>query len=242
MESSLHRDLKSLYAGPAAQCEVSVDGYRIDAVARGRLVEVQHASLSAIRGKVHRLLENHRVTVVKPVIARKQLVQLDRPSGQEMARRYSPKRGTLLDVFEDLVYFVSVFPHPRLTLEVPLVEIEEWRYPAQGRRRSWKKDYGVDDQCLRDIVATERLRRASDLLKLIPAPLPETFDTAQLAGHLSVQRWVAQRIAYCLRECGTVDSVGKRGNSLVYRLKNRRATTRRVEGAVGSPGGSSISS
>jgi hypothetical protein len=99
-----------------------------------------------------------------------------------------------------------------------LVEIEEWRYPAR-RRRNWKKDYVVDDQSLREIVETRRLRRAADLLQLLPAPLPDQFDTAQLARHLNVHRWVAQRIAYCLRKCGAAESIGKRGNSWVYRSR-----------------------
>ena len=59
---------------PAAQCEVRLAGYRIDAVVDGELIEVQHGSLAAIRDKVHRLLEEHRVRVVKPIVARKMLV------------------------------------------------------------------------------------------------------------------------------------------------------------------------
>ena len=35
METSLHRELKLLYAGRKAQYEVSLAGYRIDAIARG---------------------------------------------------------------------------------------------------------------------------------------------------------------------------------------------------------------
>ncbi len=51
METSLHRELKRLYAGREARNEVSLDGYRIDAVARGRLFEIQHgaAARSATR-------------------------------------------------------------------------------------------------------------------------------------------------------------------------------------------------
>ena len=46
----------------------------------------------------------------------------------------------MLDLFEELVHFTRVFPHPRLTLEVVLVEIEEWRYPGHGRRRRWRRE------------------------------------------------------------------------------------------------------
>lgn len=220
MESSLHRQLKEIYAGARARCEVPLAGYRIDALRGNRLFEIQHASLSAIRGKVQQLLEEHRVTVVKPLIARKQLVQLAGPDGPEVARRYSPKRGTLLDVFHELVYFARVFPHTRLRLEVPLVEIEECRYaappPRRRRRRRWTKDYVIADQRLVRIVDTRRLQRSRDLLALLPVALPAEFDTQQLATLLGVQRWVAQRIAYCLRHCGAVEAVGKRGRSWVY--------------------------
>ena len=60
METSLHRDLKTLYAGKDAQFEVSLGGYRIDVMSGGRLVEIQHGSLAAIRDKVQALLNATR--------------------------------------------------------------------------------------------------------------------------------------------------------------------------------------
>src|SRR6266481_5436648 len=100
METTLHRQLKEHYsAAVGGLVEQRVGRYRIDVVIGRELVEIQLASLSAIRGKV-------------------------------VARRRSPKQGTVLDVFEELVHFTRVFPHRRLTLEVVLVEIEEWRVPG----------------------------------------------------------------------------------------------------------------
>lgn len=52
METSLHRQLKALYCAEASRQEVRVDGFRIDAVDRGRLIEIQQASLAALRHKV----------------------------------------------------------------------------------------------------------------------------------------------------------------------------------------------
>jgi hypothetical protein len=37
-----------------------------------------------------------------------------------------------------------------------------------------------------------------------------------LAEQLSVRRWVAQRIAYCMREMGGATEVGKQGNTRLY--------------------------
>ena len=78
METSLHRQLKAHYAAKAGQQEVVCGDYRIDAVRRGQLIEIQHGSLAAIRNKIARLLEDNRVKVVKPIVAKKYLVKLDK--------------------------------------------------------------------------------------------------------------------------------------------------------------------
>lgn len=218
METSLHRELKRLYGGRGARLEVPVGPYRVDAVCGERLVEIQHGALGAIRDKVRRLLEGHRVVVVKPIVVQKLLVKRAAKGGPVTGRRISPKRGRLLDLFDDLVHFTRVFPHRRLTLEVPLVEIEEWRYPGHGRRRRWRQgDHQVEDQRLVAVRSTHRLRTRRDLAELIGGPLPLVFHTGQLAELLEVERWVAQRIAYCLREMGAIRQVGKQRNALLYR-------------------------
>jgi hypothetical protein len=217
METSLHRDLKRLYAGEAAQCEVRLAGYRIDAVADGELIEVQHGPLAAIRDKIGKLLATHRVRVVKPIIARKLLVYRRRKGGRVIRRRLSPKRGQLLDLFDELIHFTRVFPHPRLALEAPLVEIEEWRYPGHGRRR-WRRDgdFQVEDQKLIAIHSQHRLDTIGDLAALVACPLPAPFHTAHLAAGLNIPRWSAQRIAYCLHRMGALQQIGKQRNAWLY--------------------------
>jgi hypothetical protein len=218
METSLHRQLKAHYAGDDGCVEVVCDGYRIDAVRGGELIEIQHGSLAAIRDKVRRLLKQHAVRVVKPIVAEKLLVKLAERGGAEIDRRRSPKRGTVLDVFDELVYFTRVFPHERLALEVVLVHVEERRYPGRGkRRRRSERDFQIEDQHLMRIVAEHRFATAADLLRLLPRRMPRQFHTAHLAERLNTPRWTAQRIAYCLRQMGAVEVVGKTGNAILYR-------------------------
>lgn len=217
METSLHRDLKTRYAGDGAQFEVPIGKYRIDVVSKDRLVEIQHGSLAAIRDKVRKLLDDYDVTVVKPIVVRKLLIKQSAKGGRVTERRLSPKRGTLLDLFDELIYFTNVFPHRRLTLDVPLVDIEEWRYPGHGRRRRWRhRDHQIEDQRLLEVRETHQLRTAADLAGLVSCSLPRPFHTGQLAESLSVDRWIAQRIAYCFRKIGTVHQTGKQGNARLY--------------------------
>lgn len=220
MESSLHRQLKTLYGGPARDLEVQVDGYRIDAVVRGRLFEIQQASLASLRIKVANLLQRHRVVVVKPLVSRKYLIRRDHSGGEVVSARYSPTRETVLNLFEDLVHFVSVFPHPRLTLEVVLTEQEEDRI-SRPRRRRRGPDFRVEDRRLVAVVSTHQLRTAADLRKLLPATLPREFSTEELAQHALIPRWLAQKMAYCLKKTGAVNVCGKQGNAWIYGVPRR---------------------
>ena len=228
METSLHKQLKSLYAGPDAATEVSVHGFRIDAIGkRGELIEVQHASLGALRNKAIKLLDHQprlRLRIVKPIVARKRIVTLSAPDGDVVRSRLSPKRGELLDLFEHLVHFTSVFPRQRLSLEIALIEAEEIRVDRLRKKRRRSKPYQQLDIRLVEVIETVSLKSNADLLRLLPiAQLPQpSFDTADLAAAMQRPRWFAQKVAYCLRNTGAAELMGKRGNSQLYRIRQRR--------------------
>lgn len=233
METSLHQQLKQLYAAADGQTEVRLDGYRIDALRGQQLVEIQLGSLSAIRSKVARLLRSHSVCVVKPLIARKSIFKRSSRRAAWGRARLSPKREQWLDLVHQLVYFCDVFPHPRLTIEVPLIEIAEHRleHTPRRRRRHWKR-FSVEDQLLLNVQSTYQLRQGSDLRSLVPEPLPAVFHTGHIAGALSADRWIAQRVAYCWRKVGIVDEVGRQGNARLYQFTD--AAVGNADGAGGS--------
>lgn len=227
METTLHRQLKELFAADPACREVQVDGFRIDAVDGDRLIEIQAASLGAIRDKVRTLLETHDVHVVKPLAARKYLIRRDRKQGRVVSSRYSPARQSIFHLFEDLVHFVGVFPHPRLSLEAVLTEQEEHRLPPRqrtGRRRRRRgRDYRVDDRLLVEVGERTVFKTAADLVSVLPDDLPSPFTTADVAASAGVPRWLAQKLAYCLRQTAAVDVLGKRGNAVLYEFREQRA-------------------
>ncbi|MFK7819866.1 MAG: hypothetical protein AB8G99_14185 [Planctomycetaceae bacterium] len=224
METTLHQQLKTLYA-TGDQKEVTLDQYRIDAIdEQGRLVEVQCAGLSAIRDKIRKLVKSHDVVVVKPIIMRKTLVKRNRKRGKIVSRRKSPSKGDVLDLFDDLIHFCTVFPHDRLTLELAFVEIEEHRLPPLKKRWT-RKRYRVEDRVLLDVIDRVQLTKATDLNDLLPNGLPVgSFTTRELAEQIDQPRWIAQKVAYCLRKTGAVEAVGKQRNAIVY----QEATTRKA--------------
>jgi hypothetical protein len=159
-------------------------------------------------------LPQHRIRIVKPVILNRRVVRRSRPDGMTLSSRRSPKRGELLDVFDDLIGVVRVFPHTNLEIEVLGVAIEEIRVP----RRRWP-GYRVADRCLGEIHETTSLVQAGDLWTLLPPGFSGrgAFTTHELASELGRPLSFAQRVAYCLRLTGAAHVIGKKGNRLIYR-------------------------
>jgi hypothetical protein len=226
METSLHRTLKERYgSGSEGRSEVSLAGFRIDAVdGAGLLVEIQSGPLGPLRAKLRRLLPEHRVRVVKPVVIERRIVRRARGEGPDLSARRSPKRGAVSDLFEDLVGLARDFPHPNLIIEVLAVAIDEIRIP----HRHWP-GYKVADRRLGAILGTSVLAQPADLWGLLPGHHDWTvpFTTADIARRIDRPLWFAQRVAYCLRLAGAARVVGKRVNQQVY--------TQAIAGPAGPP-------
>ena len=101
------------------------------------------------------------------------------------------------------------------SLEILLVREEEVR--CDDIRGSWRrKGLRIADHRLIDVLSQHVFREPSDSLSLIPNGLPDSFSTEELAKGIDQPRWVAQKMAYCLRHMGVIEVVGKEGNSLLY--------------------------
>lgn len=231
METTLHRQLKERYREPGSEIEVKLGRYRIDVVNGQRLMEIQRSGLSSIRDKIAKLLsDGYQVDVVKPLVSRKRLIKLNRKDGKEIDRRWSPLRGTILDLFDELIYFTRVFPHPNLTLITPLIQIDEIRYPGHGKRRRRRTgDFVVSDRMILEMDDAHTFQTVHDLHKLLPAKLPKEFDTQELADGLQVPRHQAQRIAYVMRKTGAAIETGKRGNAILCRLATKTESNRAMK-------------
>lgn len=213
-ETSLHADLKAWYAQEGDRIEAVVDGYIVDVVRGDLLIEVQTRGFSALTAKLTTLLESHPVRLVHPIARERWIVRVD-AHGEVVGRRKSPKRGRVEQVFAELVRFPALIHHPRFALEVLLTREEEVR--CDDGRGSWRrKGWSIADRRLLGVDARIRLDSADDLRALLPADLPRPFTTQDLAEGLGAPRRLAQQMAYCLREMGVIEAVGRRGRSLLY--------------------------
>jgi hypothetical protein len=180
------------------------------------LVEIQTANLSSIKRKMVTLARSHPVRLICPVAREKWIVRLAKDgSGDVLGRRKSPKRGAFEHVFAELVSFPKLVADANFSLEVLLVQEEEVRrYDGQRawRRRGWV----VHERRLLDVVGRRLFETPADLLALVPHDLAEPWTTSELAAAISQPRWLARKMAYCLRKLGVVEPVGKQGNAILY--------------------------
>lgn len=217
-EKPLHASLKQWYSRPGDVFEVPVDGYVVDLVRDdGLLIEIQTSGFSSMKAKTTRLLENgHRIRIVHPIPVEKTIVKVD-SDGTIISRRISPKHGSPADVFGELVSFPNLFAEGELEVDVVMTIEEEYRHHTP--ERSWRrKGWSVTERRLIDVDGSLLVTSAADLARLLPDSLPAEFTTADIAKQLRRPRRIAQQMAYCLRELGAIDVVGKQGNTIEYRL------------------------
>ena len=215
-EKPLHASLKEWYRQEGGRVEVAVDGFVVDLVRDGLLIEIQTRNFASMRRKLDRLLDSHMMRLVHPVAATKWIVKLDQ-DGSEISRRRSPKRGIAADVCEELVSFPSLLSHPNFTLEIALIEEEEIRRPDV--EKGWRRGgFVIEERRLVDVLETVELDSPEELLGLLPEGLPDPFTTADLADGLGRSRHLAREVAYCIRVSGAVETVGRDKRGILYQL------------------------
>jgi len=216
-EKSLHAALKQWYAQPGDQIEVKVDGYVIDLVRGGELIEIQTRRLGALRRKLISLLEHYPVRLVYPIAQEKWIVRKSGSGKKILGRRKSPKVGRLTDLFAELVSIPELINHPNLTLEIALIQEEEIRH-TDGRGSWRQRGQSIHDHKLLQVLETVTFKRKEDFLRFLPAGLEQPFSNQSLKEHSGGSIHAVRQMTYCLKKMGLIEQVGKNGNRLLFKI------------------------
>jgi hypothetical protein len=213
-ETSLHNELKHLYADPGDQVEVSMDGFIVDIFREGLVIEIQTGNFSAIKKKIQILLENYAVKLIYPIPASKWIVRVG-PENQRIGRRKSPKKGRLEHLFLELVRIPHLALNPNFMLEVLMIHEEEIR--INDGKGSWRrKGWSIQDRRLLGIFDEISFYSPQDYSQLIPEGLPSEFTSNELASELDIPVYLSRKMLYCLRIMEVVVVRGKRGRAYLY--------------------------
>jgi len=214
-ESSLHSEIKKWYFLKGDKLEVKVDDFVVDIVRGDLLIEIQTANFSAIKPKLLRLLNEHKVRLVYPIPRIKWIVHRLTATGETFGRRRSPKKGGLSDLFSELIRIPTLFSKGNFSIEVLIIEVEEiWCNDGRG---SWRrKGASIEDRHLIRVFERQIFERKTDFLKILPKELPDPFSNRHLARSLGISVNQSRKITYSLRKMGTIAYVAKKGNQMLF--------------------------
>ena len=214
-ESSLHSALKKWYFLDGDKLEDRVDDFVVDIVRGDLLIEIQIANFSAIKPKLSRLLNDHKVRLVYPIPKEKWIVHKSMTTGETYGRRRSPKKGRLSDLFNELIRVPSLFSKGNFSVEVLMIEVEEiWRNDGRG---SWRrKGASIEDRKLIRVFEGIVFEHKADFLKVLPEDLPDPFSNRNLAESLGIPINQSRKMTYALRRIGTITYVGKNRNQMLF--------------------------
>lgn len=178
-EKTVHATLKWWLDGDAAHHEVALpDGHVADIFDGERVTEIQTAGFSGFRPKLAALLESYPVTLVHPLVRRKRVVWIDPATGECTAPRRSPRTGSFADAGKELVYLLPLLDHPRLTVRLILLDVEERRL-ADGWGNGGKRGSHRAERLPLTLADMRTLSSPSDYAALVPAGLPSPFTAEQ---------------------------------------------------------------
>lgn len=213
-ETTLHQQLKQIYAAQGGRTEANLDGYWIDVQTPDLLIEIQTRNFGSLRPKLDALLSNHKIRLVYAVAQEKWLVKQDR-DGELLERRRSPRRGRIEYLFQQLVYLPAYLQHPNFSLEVLLIQEEELR--RDDGRGSWRRGgWSICDRRVLSILDRRLFEQPTDFLSLLPDSLSEPFSTRELAACASIPQRLAYQMIYTFRQLELIVQTGQRGRTRLY--------------------------
>lgn len=211
-EKPLHASLKRWYARPGDRFEVPVDGYVIDIVRDDMLLEIQTGNFASIKAKLTALVRSHPIRLIYPIAVEKWIVKSE--PGANCARRRSPLKGRLEDLFWEMVRFPHLLSHRNFSLEVLLIKEEEARQ-FDGKRNWRRRGWVTEERRLLEVVDRRLLASPADWRAILPEGI-QSFTARDLADALSIPVTLAQKMAYSLQRGTVVTLLGRRGRAYLY--------------------------
>lgn len=217
-ENSLHAAIKDYLFRPGDQLESPLNGFIIDLQRGNRLFEVQVKNFYQMKPKLTALLEEYFIQLVHPIPASKWIVRYPTLNSPP-TRRKSPKKGSIYQIFDQMVYLGDFMLHPHFSLAVLMIEQED--ILLNDGKGSWRrKGWSLKDQRLIRVLDQIHFDGPTAYQNLLPAGLPSPFLVSDLVRNAHISPRLAQKTVYTLTKTGLLTRTGKRGNAFLYQHKS----------------------
>lgn len=217
-EKTVHAILKNYYEPNEDKQEIPIENYVADIYADGEIIEIQTRQFDRIRNKLSVFLPFYPVTVVYPIPREKWVIWIDEESGELSKKRKSPAKGNPYLAFKELYKIKMFLKEPNLRFKLVFLDMEEYRL-LNGWSGDRKKGSSRFDRIPTELVEEVDISCLEDYMQFVPYELPEEFTTKDFAKAAHIPLRLAQTALHILHYVGTVERVGKRGNSYLYRAE-----------------------
>ena len=215
-EKSLHAELKKLYLRKEYKSEVYVNGYIVDILTDDQqIIEIQTKGFAVIKRKLTNLIQTHKIKLVYPLAFEKYLFLYDKSEKNILYKRKSPKKQTIIDIVNELIWIKPILAHRNFSLDVVFIKENEIR--RNDGKGSWRrKGISIVDRNLIKVIKIQSFRKKKDYKCLLPGDCVKQFTNKQLANILNISLRKTQKITYCLTEIGLLKKIDNKGRAYVY--------------------------
>ena len=223
-ETSLHRELKAIYAQKhKGNTEIEIENYICDIVCsdeNSTIIEIQTSNLSKLTNKIEKLTKFHKVKLIYPLATTTYLQRQDE-TGKILSKRKSPKKKNIYSIFGELFSLYKLFDNKNFSLSILLCEIciEKiiFENPVQtpNKSRRFRKNWLIKDKKLISINEEIVLKTKKDLQDLIPKEIPENFSSKDLRK--TEIKNEANKMIWVLRKANLIEQVDKKGKLVIYK-------------------------
>ena len=216
-EKTVHAIFKNYYEPNEEKQEIPIDRYIADIFTGEEIIEIQTRSFDRMRDKLKAFLPLYPVTIIYPIPREKYLIWIDEESGELSKPRKSPRKGSPYLAFKELYKIKDYLKDPNLKIKLVLADMEEYRL-LNGWSRNKKKGSERFDRIPGQLVEEILIERPEDYMQFVPIALEEQFTSKDFGKAAHIPLSLAQVTLHLLFFMGTVNRVGKQGNSYIYEV------------------------
>lgn len=217
-EKTVHGVLKNFFEPDENNHEVALEGYFADIYNENGIIEIQTRGFDKLREKLAVFLQIYPVTIVYPMPYNKWICWLDKDTLKPGNFRKSPRHFSIYDAFFEMYKIKSFLLNPNLRFKLVLMDIEEYKL-LNGWNYTKKRGATRYDRIPLGIRKIVEIEQPEDYMQFIPYELEDEFTSKDFACECKISADTARLALNILTYTGTVIRVGKKGNSIVYRIK-----------------------
>lgn len=215
-EKTLHIVLKKYFEEDVNYHEINVGGFIADILRDGVITEIQTSSLTGLKPKLEKYLDEYKVQLVYPLASVKYISWIDPESGSVSKRHKTSKKTSVYNAISEAVRILPYINNNNLCIIVPMLEIDEYRM-LDGWSRDKKRGSNRYERIPTDIFDILELNTVEDYAKYLPDDLEDNFTVTDFKKRVSVDEKTARCVIRVFIEKKIIEKGGKKGNSILYK-------------------------